>query len=182
LRLVREGAQRMGEMIDGLVGLERIGRVHLSRQALDTRAVVAEAIDEVRPATGDRDVEFRVGDLPACNADPALLRIVFENLIDNAVKFTRDREHGIVEIGADASGRERAFSVRDNGCGFDPRYSANLFGVFQRLHGAGEYDGLGIGLATAHRIITRHGGHIWAESQVGAGATFRFTLGAGVGA
>jgi signal transduction histidine kinase len=179
LRLVRESAQRMGELIDGLLGLSRIGRKSLTKQPVDTVQIVEEAIIDVRPQAGERSIDFRVGELPSCTADHALIRIVFQNLLGNAVKYTRGRDAAIVEVGAFSDPEGPVFYVRDNGVGFDQRYADRLFGAFQRLHRAEEYEGVGIGLATVHRIVSRHGGRVWAESAPDAGATFRFTLNGG---
>jgi signal transduction histidine kinase len=179
LRLIREGAQRMGELIDGLLGLAQVGRRPLVRQTVDTSRLVAETIAELEPLVGDREIEFRVAALPACQADPTLLRVVFSNLLSNAVKYTRTRPHAVVEVGAASQAEGTVFWVRDNGVGFDQRYADRLFGVFQRLHRAEDYEGVGIGLATVQRIVARHGGRVWAESTADSGTTFRFALNGG---
>jgi light-regulated signal transduction histidine kinase (bacteriophytochrome) len=145
------------------------------------RVDTTELAREVREALADemlgRDVRWKVGELPEVRADPDLLRLVLENLLSNAVKYTRGRSSAEIEIGGriepDGS---RVYFVRDNGAGFDMRYVGKLFGIFQRLHRSEEFEGTGIGLATVRRIVTRHGGKVWAEGQVGTGATFYFSL------
>jgi light-regulated signal transduction histidine kinase (bacteriophytochrome) len=131
--------------------------------------------DELRAAQPkERDVRIRFGPLPACQADPALLRQVFVNLLSNALKYTRKREHAEIEVGWDAAAG--AYFVKDNGAGFDMQHADKLFGVFQRLHRAEEYEGTGVGLAIVQRIVLRHGGRVWAQAAVDQGATFSFTL------
>ncbi len=176
LRMVRESAQRMGELIDALLALARIGRKPLELQRVETADVAATAIAEIQRAQPDAAVEFHVGPLPPCQADPVLLRLVFQNLLENAVKYSRERSPAIVTVSSATAGAETVYSVDDNGCGFDPRYADGLFRVFSRLHRAEDYEGVGIGLATVQRIVTRHGGRIWADATPGAGATFSFTL------
>jgi light-regulated signal transduction histidine kinase (bacteriophytochrome) len=138
---------------------------------------VREVISELEPDAAGRAIEWIIGDLPIVSGDAAMLRVVLANLIGNAIKFTRHRETARVEIGS-RHGRdtEAVISVRDNGVGFDMTYADKLFGVFQRLHRADEFEGTGIGLATARRIIVRHGGRIWAEGSPGQGAVFHFSL------
>ena len=142
---------------------------------------MGETLDELRPSWKDRDVELRVGELPACWGDPALLKQVWVNLLSNALKFTRRREAAVIEVGAYEEGTHPVYYVKDNGVGFDMRYVGKLFGVFQRLHKAEEYEGTGVGLAIVQRIVHRHGGRVWAEAKVGQGATFWFTLEGGTG-
>jgi two-component system, sensor histidine kinase and response regulator len=142
------------------------------------RSVVDDAIADVRPQLEDREVHLSVLELPATvEADPTLLKQVFVNLLSNAIKYTRGRDEAEVEVGAFEENGETAFFVRDNGVGFDMRYADKLFQVFQRLHRAEEYEGAGVGLALVARIVRRHGGRIWAESEPDKGATFSFTLG-----
>jgi light-regulated signal transduction histidine kinase (bacteriophytochrome) len=132
-------------------------------------------LEELMPAA--RRVDIEVGHLPPCDADPTLLYQVFENLISNAIKYTRDRDPAVVAVGSEDRDGETVYFVKDNGAGFDMQYAHRLFGVFQRLHRTDEFDGTGVGLAIAHRIVARHGGSIWAEAAPGQGATFSFTLG-----
>jgi light-regulated signal transduction histidine kinase (bacteriophytochrome) len=130
----------------------------------------------LRPLHEQRRVDFVVGDLPPCKADPTLLRQVFARLLDNALKFTRGREVACITVGCQAIHGERVYVVQDNGVGFDMQYAHKLFGVFQRLHRSEEYEGNGIGLALARRMIERQGGRIWASAQVDKGATFYIAL------
>jgi light-regulated signal transduction histidine kinase (bacteriophytochrome) len=176
LRFVREAAQDMSELIDGLLGLSRVTRSDLRREAVDLGELARNIFAQLRRAMPDRAVETIVGDDLAVDGDVRLLRGVLENLIGNAWKFTRDRAPARIELGATQQGRERVYFVRDNGAGFDMTYAGKLFGAFQRLHSATEFEGTGIGLATVQRIVHRHGGRIWAESKVDHGATFFFTL------
>ena len=125
----------------------------------------------------ERSIEWRIEPLPEMNCDPGLVKLVFANLLANAVKFTRLQPVAVIEVGSRITGGQLTIFVRDNGVGFDPRYADKLFGVFQRLHRQEDFEGTGIGLATVQRIIRRHGGEIWVESQVDAGTTFFFTLG-----
>ena len=137
-----------------------------------------QAWDELAGDVKESRVELRIGSLPRAECDPGLIKLVFSNLIGNALKFTRDRNPAVVEVGSIRIGGEVAIFVRDNGVGFDPQYADKLFGVFQRLHRQEEFEGTGIGLATVQRIVLRHGGKVWAESSLGKGATFFFTLAA----
>ncbi|MCX5794138.1 MAG: PAS domain S-box protein [Elusimicrobia bacterium] len=176
LSRVRGGAQRMAQMIEGFLKLSRAGRAELQRKPVDLGALAREAVTELRRSNPGRDVEFTaVGDLRA-EGDSALLRIVLDNLLGNAWKFTAKTAQAKVEFGAAPSGTELAFCVRDNGAGFDASQAGRLFGAFQRLHGSAEFPGSGIGLATVRRIIHRHGGRVWAEGEVGKGAAVYFTL------
>jgi PAS domain S-box-containing protein len=172
---------RMGLLIDDLLTFSRIGRTELRVQAVNLAGLVAEVRAELQPDLGERVVEWQIGALPGVRADPALLRQVLTHLLGNAVKFTRQRPAARIEIGATPPARgERLVTVfvRDNGAGFNPKYLDRLFGVFQRLHNARDFEGTGIGLANVKRIITRHGGRVWAEGQVDRGATFYFTIAA----
>jgi PAS domain S-box-containing protein len=173
-RILR-GADLMGHLVDDLLNLARIGRRELARERVKLDDLVRETIANL-PETENRSVEWRVEPLPEVECDPSLLRLVFTNLLSNALKFTRSRQPAVIEIGTvDARGKAALF-VRDNGVGFDPKYADKLFGVFQRLHRQEDFEGTGVGLATVQRIIHRHGGEIWAESEVDRGATFFFTL------
>jgi light-regulated signal transduction histidine kinase (bacteriophytochrome) len=143
---------------------------------LDMAALAKSAYSEVRQQDGDRRIELHAGELPRASGDPAMLRQVWLNLLSNAVKYTRTREPAFIEIGGRVDGPEVVYSVRDNGVGFDMRYSDKLFGVFQRLHAPSEFEGTGVGLALVQRIVHRHGGRVWAASKPNEGATFYFTL------
>jgi PAS domain S-box-containing protein len=181
LRRIDEGSQRMGRLVDDLLHLAQIGQqqAKVRRTALD--ALVNEIVANMRAEVAGRDIEWRIGDLPAVVCDPGLMRIVFTNLLSNAVKYTRPREKAVIEVGQSARDGQLVIYVRDNGVGFDMKYSDKLFGVFQRLHGVEEFEGAGVGLATVQRIIRKHRGSIWADAVPDQGATFSFTLGAGTG-
>jgi two-component system, sensor histidine kinase and response regulator len=173
---VCSAAHRMEQLIDDLLRFSRLGRRQIARGPVSVSALVREVLEEL-PADGrDRPVETRLGDLPDCLGDAPLLKQVLVNLLSNAFKFTRTTEKPIVEIGCTSAASLTTYFVRDNGAGFDMRYADKLFGMFQRLHGQHEFEGTGVGLSIAQRIIQRHGGRIWAESEVGKGATFYFTL------
>ncbi|MFN2466375.1 MAG: ATP-binding protein [Candidatus Dormibacteria bacterium] len=180
LRLVGSNAKDMGELIDALLNFSRLSRAPLRRQEVAFTDIVRHAVTLASGDLGDRKVEFKICDLPLVRTDPVLLQEVYANLIGNAVKFTRDREHAVIEVGAQSTADrpgEDAFYVRDNGIGFDMRYADKIFGVFHRLHRGDDYDGTGAGLAIVQRIINRHGGRVWADALQGQGATFYFTLG-----
>jgi PAS domain S-box-containing protein len=176
LGIIRESAQQMGALIDDLLAFSRLGRAPLEKRTVDTAILVREVLEELVPQHAGRKIEIRTNELPACEADPALLRQVWLNLLANAFKYTRRRDPAVIEIGCEPTVRGEAFFVRDNGAGFDMRYVDKLFGVFQRLHRAEDYEGTGVGLALVQRIVHRHGGQVWAEAAVDRGATFRFTL------
>ena len=174
LQAIRENAQGMGRLIDDLLDFSRLSRQPLKKQCVATAELVGQALALVRDHEESRHVEVRLGELPVCQADPGLLNQVFANLLGNALKYTRGRDKAVVEVGY---GDDGAFFVKDNGVGFDMRYANKLFGVFQRLHRAEDYEGTGVGLAIVQRIVHRHGGRVWAEAEVDRGATFFFTLG-----
>ncbi len=175
---IRDAADRMRELIDDLLDFSRMSRQDLHTRSVLLNSLVQEVIRELASETAGRNIEWRIGVLPEVKGDPILLKQVFVNLLSNAVKFTRPKSPAIIEVGEAVVKSERAISVRDNGVGFDMRFSQKLFGVFQRLHRADEFEGTGIGLATVQRIIHRHRGQVWAESEIGKGATFYFTIGA----
>jgi len=175
LRYVRESAQHMARLIDDLLALSRVTRAELDRVEIDLSSIARSVAERLARAAPDRQVELLVVDQLVANCDGRLMTIVFENLIGNAWKFTGKRSNACIEIGATGE-NPRTYFVRDNGAGFDMSYASKLFGVFQRLHSAAEFEGTGIGLATVQRIVRRHGGRIWAEGEVGCGATFFFTL------
>ena len=181
LRTISDSAKRMGALIDDLLVFSRIGRAEMRRTRVDLNVLTEEVIQELRVETSGRNVNWKRHKLPMVEGDPALLRQVLVNLFANAVKYTRPRDPAVIEIGYVKSGEEDTFFVRDNGVGFDMAYVGKLFGVFQRLHRAEEFEGTGIGLANVQRIISRHGGRAWAEGKCGEGATFYFTLPAGAG-
>jgi PAS domain S-box-containing protein len=174
--VISDSASRMGQLIDDLLSFSRMGRHEMSASPVDLGELVQEVIRVAGPETQERPVRWTIAPLPSVVGDRAMLRLVLENLIGNALKFTRDRPRAEIEIGGEASGSQAVVFVRDNGVGFDMKYSDKLFGVFQRLHRTDEFEGTGIGLANVRRIIHRHGGRTWADAEVGRGATFYFSL------
>ena len=175
LQVIHQSSQKMGQLIDGLLTLSRLGRRQLTKTPVNISTLVEHAIALVKSQTAgtDRLIEFEVGDLPTVMGDAALLQQVFSNLIDNAVKFSRDRQPARIAVGRLENG---TIFIKDNGVGFDMEYADQLFGAFQRLHSQKAFEGTGIGLAIVQRIIHRHGGTIWAQSQPDQGTTFYFTL------
>jgi PAS domain S-box-containing protein len=176
LHMIRDNAQQMGCLIDDLLTFSRLSRSPLKKQPVAPTAVVCQVLADLRHEQQDREFEISIGDLPLCQADPVLLKQVWVNLLTNALKFTRGREVTQIEIGYEQPS-DPIYFVKDNGVGFDMQYAHKLFGVFQRLHLAEEYEGTGVGLAIVQRIVHRHGGRVWAEAEVNKGATFYFTLG-----
>jgi len=177
LERIRYGAQQMGRMIDDLLAFSRMGRRELSKRLTDVRTVVDDSIEILHPVMQGREIGLEIGELPTVDCDPSLLKHVMVNLLSNAIKFTRDSKPAVIQVGQLTSEGEPVVFVRDNGVGFDIRYADKLFGIFQRLHRREDYDGVGVGLATVQRVVHKHGGRVWAESEVGKGATFFFTLG-----
>lgn len=173
---IHEAAQHMRRIVDELLNLGRVGKRDLHPQPTELRPLVDAAILELASQTRGRRVEWQVGPLPTVECDPELMESVLGNLLSNAVKFTRGRDPAIIQVGHMPSGDQAVISVRDNGAGFDARYAERLFGAFQRLHRQDEFEGTGVGLATVQRIVHKHGGRIWAESELGKGASFFFTL------
>jgi light-regulated signal transduction histidine kinase (bacteriophytochrome) len=167
----------MGVLIDDLLAFSRMGRADMTETRVNLDTLVQDSLRVLEPASRGRNIVWKIPPLPAVQADPAMLRLVLDNLLGNAVKFTRPRDPAHIEMGIAGTedGRVVLF-VRDNGVGFDPQYGHKLFGVFQRLHTAEQFEGTGIGLANVRRIITRHGGRTWAEGKLNEGATFYFTL------
>jgi light-regulated signal transduction histidine kinase (bacteriophytochrome) len=177
INTILDSANRMGTLVDDLLAFSRIGRTETQNTTVDLSRILKGVIGEFAPDTQGRKVVWRIGDLPKCYGDPAMLRLVFTNLVSNALKFTRTREPAEIEIDTlNHSPAEVVVFVKDNGVGFDMRYKDKLFGVFQRLHPQEAFDGTGIGLATVQRIIHRHGGKVWPESSVDHGATFYVAL------
>ena len=176
LQTIRAGAQRMGSLIDDLLAFSHLSRQSLMKRTVDTEHLVRAAMTELAALEHGRDVEVRIGELPPCEGDPALLKQVWLNLLSNAWKYTRKRHPAIVEAGCNRESGTNIYFVRDNGAGFDMKYVHKLFNVFQRLHRAEDYEGTGVGLAIVQRVIQRHGGRIWAVAAEGHGATFHFTL------
>jgi PAS domain S-box-containing protein len=176
LERVRAAAQRMAQMIDDLMGLSKVTRRPLLRCSVDVTATAREVAEELRAAGPQRRVELVIAPGLTAAADPALLRLVLAQLLDNAWKFTSKHDEARIEVGVAEADGESAFFVRDDGAGFNMEYAKQLFGAFQRFHAAGEFEGDGIGLATVQRLVLRHGGRVWAEAEVEKGATFFFTL------
>jgi light-regulated signal transduction histidine kinase (bacteriophytochrome) len=176
LEYIRESAQGMQQLVDGLLDFSRLGRRSLKAVDVAPAVLVRQALSDLGPAAERADVDITIGDLPNCTADPTLLKQVFVNLISNALKFTTNVTDARIHVGADVEGPDTTYFVRDTGVGFDPRYADKIFGVFQRLHLAEDYPGTGIGLALVQRVIEKHGGRIWCEGAVDKGATFFFTL------
>jgi light-regulated signal transduction histidine kinase (bacteriophytochrome) len=166
----------MALLIDDLLTFSRLSRNPLKKRRVDLRGLVVQVIEELHAEVGEREIKWQIGDLAPCQADPALLKQVYANLIGNALKYTRPRPVPVIEIGSRMLRGQTVYFVRDNGVGFDMKYAGNLFGVFQRLHSEEDFEGTGIGLAIVQRIVNRHGGRIWAESEVDQGAAFFFTL------
>ncbi|MBD2189618.1 sensor histidine kinase [Pseudanabaena mucicola] len=176
LRVVRDNAKRMGVLIDDLLNLARLNRKELSRQTIFPTVLVNKLINELRPTWIGRQIEFAIADLPPHQADLSLLTQVWINLLSNAIKYTSKVDQARIEVGYIAHDAEIVYFIRDNGAGFDMQYATKLFGVFQRMHLDNEFEGNGIGLAIAQRIIHRHDGKIWAEAAINQGATFYFTI------
>jgi len=177
LTTISQSAKRMGNLIDDLLAFSRIGKSEMQKTAINLDELVRETLGDFQAETKERSIAWEIHPLPPVRADRALLRMALVNLISNAVKFTGARAEAKIEIGCAPSGNgETVIFIRDNGAGFDPRYTDKLFGVFQRLHRYDEFEGTGIGLANVQRIIDRHGGRTWAEGVVDGGATFCFSI------
>lgn len=179
VRTIRRGAQKMGALIDDLLTFSRLSRSPLTFRQVDVNRLVRSTLEDLAPQRSGHEVELVHHELPACQGDPALLKQVWVNLLANAFKYTQKRARAVVEIGSMVKNGETIYFVRDNGTGFDMRYAGKLFGVFQRLHRAEDYEGTGVGLAIVQRVVHRHGGRVWAEAKVNEGATFFFTLAKG---
>lgn len=173
---INRNAVRMGHLIDDLLAFSRLSRQELTTREVSPVQIVNLALEELLTERQDRNVEVVVGDLPTCQADPALLKQVWINLLANALKYSWKRDAARIEVGSRLQGEECVYFVRDNGVGFDMKYAGKLFGVFQRMHATTDYEGTGVGLAIVQRIVHRHGGRIWAEAALGEGATFSFTI------
>ena len=175
LQRVLDNTARMSQLVDDLLKFARLGRQPLSKREVPLAPLVEKVLRDARLGAGERCVNVTVGDLPTVRGDPALLRQVFSNLIENAFKYSHLRAEAAVEIGSHKIDGEQVFFVRDNGAGFDMKYADKLFGVFQRLHRQEDFEGTGVGLAIVQRVLQRHGGRIWAEAELDKGATFYFT-------
>ncbi|HEX5419103.1 MAG TPA: ATP-binding protein [Gammaproteobacteria bacterium] len=176
LGIVKSEAERMGTLIDDLLAFSRLGRKALRPTQLDMTELARGVFERLTGGEQAQNIEFRLGSLPGAAGDRSLFEQVWTNLLSNAIKFSAKKDHPKIEVGGLSDEREHVYFVRDNGAGFDPSYSTRLFGVFQRLHHDHEFAGTGVGLALVHKIVTRHGGRIWAEGKPCEGATFHFTL------
>jgi DNA-binding response OmpR family regulator len=176
LQSVIQGAQRMDQLIEDLLRFARFSQQPLNKQSVEIAELVHETLRELRAESSGRAVKLMIGDLPSAVADRALLKQVFTNLLSNAFKFTRRRERAVIEVGSRIEEGRTVYFVRDNGAGFDMQYAGKLFTVFQRMHNRELFEGTGVGLSLAHRIVQRHGGRIWANAAVNEGATFSFTI------
>lgn len=175
--VISENALQMGKLIDDLLAFSRAGRAEMQYHPVDMEALAKSVFNELTTPEDRKRIAFRIASIPKAMGDAVLLRQVWMNLLGNAIKYSSKKEQAVVEVNALQEGGNVVFSVRDNGAGFDMKYAKKLFGVFQRLHSQKDFEGTGVGLAIAHRIITRHGGRIWAEGETGKGATFYFYLG-----
>ncbi len=167
---------KMNDLIESLLSFSRMGRMAITKTEVDFTSMAEDILEEMKPELSGRNIRIDIGKLGTVMADAGLIRLVWYNLIANAVKFTRDEKDAVITVGREMVGEREAFFVRDNGVGFDSTYKSKLFGVFQRLHSESEFEGTGIGLANVKRIVTRHGGEVWAESETGKGAAFYFSL------
>lgn len=175
IETIIESALSAGTLVDDLLSFSQMGRATLTPVPIDMNKLVAD-VRRGLTIEGERHIDWRIADLPATRADPTMLRLVIQNLLDNAIKFSRRQPSAVIEVGCDGEGEENVYFVRDNGSGFDMAYVNKLFGVFQRLHRVEEFEGTGIGLANVKRVIERHGGRVWAEGETERGATFFFAL------
>jgi light-regulated signal transduction histidine kinase (bacteriophytochrome) len=178
---IRSNAFRMGELIDGLLAFSRLGRQQLNKRKVAPRPMISHVLEELQAEQAGRRVTVCVDELPECEADPTLLQQVFANLISNALKYSRQRDPAVIEIGAHRENGQCVYFIKDNGAGFDMEYAHKLFGVFQRLHPPEQFEGTGVGLAIVQRIVHRHSGRVWAQGEPEKGATFYFTIGNGAG-
>jgi light-regulated signal transduction histidine kinase (bacteriophytochrome) len=182
LEVISDSAVKMGRLLDDVLSFSRMGRTDMRQYRLNLNVLVEELIKGIQPETGEREMVWSIAPLPEVYGDPTMLKIVFENLIANAVKYTRGKPRAEIAIRHQAGQRdEDIFCIRDNGAGFDMEYSNKLFNLFQRLHHEDEFEGTGLGLANVRRIILRHGGRVWAEGALNLGAAFYFSLPKGTG-
>lgn len=174
--IIRQNTKRMNQLIDDILHLSRAGRQDMVLAKIDLESLIQNAFNELKQSNKDRDIQLEIEPLPPVYGDRALLQQVISNLLANSFKFTAPRETALIEVGFQVGKKEYIFHIKDNGVGFNMKYSDKLFGLFQRLHGQDEFDGTGVGLSIVQRIIRRHGGDIWAEGKVDNGATFYFSL------
>ncbi|MCX7173608.1 MAG: response regulator [Proteobacteria bacterium] len=176
LKVIRDNTQKMGQLIDDILAFSRMGRLGITPSEIDMDGLARQVFEELKPTAAGRELGVEIAPLPPARGDLAMLRQVWVNLLANAIKFTSHKPAAAIQLGAYPEGRENVFFVKDNGAGFDMQYADKLFGVFQRLHGIEEFEGTGIGLAIVKRIITRHGGRVWAEAKPGEGAAIYFAM------
>jgi light-regulated signal transduction histidine kinase (bacteriophytochrome) len=176
IRIVKQNTRQMGQLIDDLLNFSRLGRLPVQLKPINMNDLFNEVIHEQLAAVKRERIEFRIGTLEKAKCDGSLIRHVLSNLISNAIKYSRNKEHAIIEIGSEKKPFETVYYVKDNGSGFDMRYADKLFNVFHRLHKPTEFEGTGVGLAIVQRVISKHGGQVWAEAEVNKGATFYFSL------
>jgi PAS domain S-box-containing protein len=176
LNIISESSHEMGNLIDALLTFSRLSRVEMQKSILNTKNLVTHVIKTFSEEFNDRKIDINISELPDIMGDENLINQVWVNLISNALKYSGNKETAIIEIGSKSGNDETIFYIKDNGAGFDMKYAGKLFGVFQRLHKAKDFEGIGIGLANVKGIITKHGGNCWAEGEVGKGATFFFSV------
>jgi len=177
LEKISDGAEKMGQLVDDLLSLSKVGLQELALEDTALNSLVRRVVRNLAPECSGREIEWKIGDLSHAECDSGLMEQVFVNLLSNAVKYTGKQERAVIEVGERMQGGERVIFIRDNGVGFEMQYAGKLFGVFQRLHKTRDFEGTGVGLAIVQRIIRKHGGRIWAEAELDQGATFSFTVG-----
>jgi light-regulated signal transduction histidine kinase (bacteriophytochrome) len=176
LNAIIGSAKKMSDLIDDLLSFSKTGRIELKKTTLNMNQVIEDSLVQFKPSTIDRKIEWKISELPEVFGDYSLMRLVWNNLIDNAIKYTGTKEKAVIQIGFSDEKREIVFFIKDNGIGFDMKYADKLFGVFQRLHSSSQFEGTGVGLANIRRIIVRHGGRTWAEAKPNQGATFYYSV------
>jgi light-regulated signal transduction histidine kinase (bacteriophytochrome) len=176
LNIISESSREMGNLIDALLIFSRLSRADLKRTRINSKNMVTSVLETFNDELAGRNIEMNISRLPDIMGDEALMRQVWINLISNALKFSGKREHAVIDVGGTTENDRTIFHIKDNGAGFDMKYADKLFGVFQRMHKASDFEGIGIGLANVNRIVTRHGGNCWAESETDKGATFFFSV------
>ena len=176
LNIVRDNTKKMSQLIDDILAFSRMGRLGMTMSEIDMLKLAQNVFEDLKPSLAERECNIEFKPLPFCHGDLSMMRQVWINLLSNAIKFTQNKTIARIELGGYIENDENIYYVKDNGAGFDMQYADKLFGVFQRLHGIEEFDGTGIGLAIVKRIVTRHGGRVWAKGKVNEGATFYFAV------